>query len=67
MMIPVEGHPNLYRDENTGAIINFDNTSYNQYINSVNNRYNQKKELDKMKEDINEIKDLLKELLNGSK
>jgi len=66
-MIPVEGHPNLYRDENTGAIINFDNTSYNQYINSVNNRYNQKKELDKMKEDINEIKDLLKELLNGSK
>lgn len=67
MMIPVEGHPNLYRDENTGAIVNFDNVSYNQYINSVNNRDIQKKELDKMKEDINEIKDLLKELLNGSK
>lgn len=67
MMIPVEGHPNLYRDENTGAIVNFDNVSYNQYINSVNNRDIQKKELDKMKEDINEIKNLLKELLNGPK
>lgn len=67
MMIPVEGHPNLYRDENTGAIVNFDNVSYNHYINSVNNRDNQRKELDQMKSDINEIKDLLKELLNGSK
>ena len=67
MMIPVEGHSNLYRDENTGAILNFDSISYNQYINSVNNRDKQKKELEQMKNDINEIKDLLKELLNGSK
>jgi len=66
-MIPVEGHSNLYRDENTGAILNFDSISYNQYINSVNNRDKQKKELEQMKNDINEIKDLLKELLNGSK
>lgn len=67
MMIPVEGHPSLYRDEDTGAIVNFDNVSYNQYMNSVNNRDNQKKELDQMKNDINEIKSLLKELLNGPK
>jgi len=66
-MIPVKGHPNLYRDENSGAIINCDNTTYNQYVNSLNNREAQKNELNKMKQDIDEIKSLLRELLNGSK
>jgi hypothetical protein len=66
-MIPVKGHPNLYRDEQTGAIINCDNTSYIQYVNSLNNRDTQRKELDKMKSDIDEIKSLLKELINGPK
>lgn len=67
MMIPVKGHPNLYRDEQTGAIINCDNHSYNQYLNSLNNRDSQKRELDQMKKDIDEIKALLKEMINGSK
>jgi hypothetical protein len=66
-MIPVKGHPNLFRDEYSGAIINTDNISYNQYINSLENRKNQKKEIEDMKKDIHEIKCLLKELLNGSK
>jgi hypothetical protein len=66
-MIRVEGHQNLYRDENSGAIINCDSMAYNQYLNIVNNRESQKKELDKMKQDIDEIKSLLRELLNGSK
>ena len=66
-MIPVEGHPNLYRDEISGAIVNCDNNSYNQYVNSLNNRQSQKRELLQMKKDIDEIKLLLKEILNGSK
>ena len=67
MMIPVKGHPNLYRDEQTGAIINCDNQSYNQYMNSLNNRKLQQIEIENIKKDIDEIKSLLKELLNGSK
>lgn len=66
-MIPVKGHPNLYRDEKTGAILNYDNASYNQYLNSLNNRSNNKKEIEQIKKDIDEIKSLLRELLNGSK
>jgi len=66
-MIPVKGHPNLYRDEQTGAIINCDNQSYNQYMNSLNNRKLQQIEIENIKKDIDEIKSLLKELLNGSK
>jgi hypothetical protein len=66
-MIPVKGHPNLYRDEKSGAIVNTDTNSYTQYVNSLRNRETQKNEIDKIKDDINEIKSLLKELLDGSK
>jgi hypothetical protein len=66
-MIPVEGHPNLYRDEKSGAIINCDSQAYNQYMLSVNARKNQKIEIENIKKDIDEIKSLLKEFLNGSK
>jgi hypothetical protein len=66
-MIRVEGHQNLYRDERSGAIVNCDSTSYNQYLNSLSIRDSQKKELNEMRKDIDEIKNLLKELLNGSK
>jgi hypothetical protein len=67
-MIPVQGHPNLYRDENSGAIVNCDNLSYNQYVNSLQNRQNQRKEIDQLKDEMSEIKKLLKQLLekNGS-
>ena len=67
MMIPVKGHPNLYRDEYSGAILNCDSISYNQYVNSLNNRETQKDELNRIKQDIDEIKSLLKEIVNGSK
>ena len=63
-MIRVEGYKNLYRDEKSGAIVNCDTTSYNQYVNSLNHKEMQRQELDKMKEDIDEIKTLLKEILN---
>jgi hypothetical protein len=66
-MIPVKGHPNLYRDEQSGAIINCDSNAYTQYLNSLNTREDQKKEILRLKSDIEEIKSLLKELLNGSK
>ena len=61
-MIPVEGHKNLYRDENSGAILNTDSSGYNQYMQMKSARLTQKEELDKIKEDIDEIKFLLNRL-----
>jgi hypothetical protein len=66
-MIPVKGHPNLYRDEKSGAIVNTDTNAYTQYVNSLRNRETQKNEIDKIKDDINEIKSLLRELLDESR
>lgn len=66
-MIPVEGHKNLFRDEKSGAIVNTDTLGYSQYIKMKNEKQKQREEIDKIKDDIVEIKSLLKELLNGSK
>ena len=65
-MIRVEGYPNLYRDEKTGAIINHDNSSYNVRLKTITSLENEKNELKKMRDDIDELKDLLKALLEKS-
>ena len=59
-MIRVEGHKNLYRDEKSGAIINTDSHGYSQYKKSRNIKLTQKDEIDSMKKDIEEIKNLLR-------
>jgi len=66
-MIRIEGHQNLYRDEKTGAIVNTDTAGYSQYIKMKNEKQRQREEIDQLKSDVSEIKDLLKELINGSK
>ena len=63
-LIKVKDHPHLYRDEDTGAIINCDDVSYNRYMNKVKRKNSEKEELDNMKKDIEEIKELLKQFLN---
>ena len=65
-MIKVEGHPHLYRDPKTNAIINCDDYGYSQYVKSLEIRKNQKSEIDNMKKDIDEIKSLLKILVDGN-
>ena len=59
-MIRVEGHKNLYRDEKSGAIINTDSHGFSQYKKSRNIILTQKEEIDSMKKDIEEIKNLLR-------
>ena len=63
-MIPVEGHKNLFRDPRTGAIINNNMNEYSNYKMDRKRKIDQKEELDEMKRDIDEIKSLLKQLVN---
>ena len=60
-MIPVEGHVNLYRDE-YGAIVNTDTSGYNQYMQLKNRRNTEREELNRLRNEIDEIKSMLKEL-----
>ena len=70
-MVPVKGHPHLYRDEMSGAIVNLDNLSYNNYVENRNSketqRLAQKAEIEQLKSDVNEIKSLLLELVNETR
>ena len=61
-MIPVEGFGNLYRDENTNAIINTDKIGYDNYISNRRYNSNKKAELDSMKNEIETLKSLLHDL-----
>lgn len=63
-MIPVEGNPNLFRDENSGAIVNCDTSAYQQHLISKHKRELQKKQIDELKSEICEIKSILKDLMN---
>jgi hypothetical protein len=65
----VDGHPDLYRDPSSGAIINQNSTEYESYIKSYRIRQSEKAKLENMesdlktlKDEINEIKTLLKQI-----
>ena len=66
-LIKVEGEQNLFRERNTGAIINTDTPGYNRYMKIKQRKQTEREELDTLKKDIEEIKTLLRELTNGSR
>jgi len=73
MKLQVEGNPNLYRDMNSGAIVNGSNNEFQKYlelkemklkeISELNELKSQVSEIDQLKGDINEMKDLMKMIL----
>ena len=65
-MIKVDGYSNLYRDEESGAIINSDSVEYSNRLKSISSIKNEKNELKRMKSEIDELKALLKKVLEKS-
>jgi uncharacterized protein YlxW (UPF0749 family) len=63
-MIKVEGHQNLYRDPNTGAIVNTDRRAYLEYVRKRNLRLKEKEEKKNLEEEVvslqNEVAELKK-------
>jgi hypothetical protein len=59
-MIPVEGHKGLYRDNYTGAILNCDQNEYNNYKQTKELKLIEKNEIEKLREELNELKLVLK-------
>lgn len=67
----IEGNPNLVRDTYSNGIVNVDESGYRSYIENYKRTYNEMKKMKKMenevleiKNDLNEIKDLLKSILS---
>ena len=61
-MIPVEGHKNLYRDEESNAILNTDDVGYQNYIALREKNNDKQAEIDSMKKELEELKSLLNDL-----
>ena len=72
--LKVEGHNNLLRDRETGAIINNDKSGFSSYMmnKSIKNEesiriQNVERDLANIHSEISELKMLIKEALNGSR
>jgi len=68
--VKVENHNSLLRDMETNAIINTDNKSYNEHVKRKNlvlqkeaDHINMQNEMQNMKSDIAEIKQMLEALI----
>ena len=57
--IRVENHSNLARDVKTQAIVNTDSVAYKRYINDKNIRLSQKSEIDRLREEVEILKQLI--------
>ena len=60
--IKVEGEPNLVRDLDSNAIINTNKSEYDKFVE----KSRQKNKINKIEEELNEIKSLLKQLLKDN-
>lgn len=71
--LQVEGHSHLKRDPRTNSIVNTNMSEYQEYISKRNKKteesqkvQNLETDIASMKDDIDEIKNLLRSLVNGS-
>lgn len=65
-MIPVEGYRGLYRDESSNAILNCNKSDYEEYIKVKHKKILDKREIDELKSEIDELKKLVKCLLESN-
>jgi hypothetical protein len=61
----VEGHPNLYRDLKSGAIINDNSVEYQNYMQMYRKKQRQTERIDNIENELSEIKQLLHQLLKN--
>ena len=59
--IKVEDHPNLKRDVKTKAIVNTDSSAYERYMNEKDVRNKQQNEIDTLRQQIEELKNMIRD------
>lgn len=59
----VDGHPNLYRDLKSGAIVNENSLEYENYMKMYRKKQLQSERIDKLENELFEIKNLLYKIL----
>ena len=62
--IKVKDSGSLYRDEESGAILNCSDSEYDRYLKLKQQKLRESNEMDKLKNDVDELKDMMKLILN---
>ena len=62
--VQVEGKPDLKKDPKTGAVVNTNKTEYEDYIRNRDQKRADKAEIESLKGEIKELKELLYQVLN---
>ena len=64
--IKVDQDPNFYKNLETGAVINVDDQAYSNYMRSKRKKEKKNEEIDQLKDELSEIKGILKTLLENN-
>jgi len=62
MELKVEGHSNLYRDSETGAIVVKDKNSYQNYMDNLRSRLYNKTVQESLVDDVKKLKNDMKNI-----
>jgi len=65
-VIPVKGHKHLFRDERSGAIVNTDTQGYLQYKKLQQQKNIQENEIQRLRNEVDELRSLISRLINKS-
>ena len=63
MKVNIENRPGLQRDMNSGAVINTDNTAYQKALNAKLAAEKKEEELQSIKNDVQELKNLMNQII----
>ena len=58
--VKVKDSGSLYRDEDSGAILNCSDSEYNSYLKLKQKKMDEAGEMDKLKDDVDQLKDMMK-------
>ena len=62
--VMVDGHPSLYRDIESGAILNDNTYEYESYMKSYQMRQNKSHKIDSIENELQDLKSELTEIKN---
>ena len=62
--VKVKDSNSLYRDEESGAILNCNDTAYNNYLKLKEKKLEEAAQMEKLKDDVDELKVMMKLILS---
>ena len=65
-LLKVKDHDGFYKDTSSGAVINKNNSDYQQYVETRDRLLSEKERLDSIENDIHDIKSLLLKVLESN-